>query len=150
MTEIWSSLPALKQELRDILEALTLSGRKDIPFRYRTGDDSNTADIREETGRARLFQFGDTVVNSYIYVGCGTLGVERYLPIQIIYPTTGSWPDVVESDYALLRRHLITNTTSVTGVQGRWMKLEVAPIREDIEDGWQLVTFTVFCILDES
>jgi hypothetical protein len=150
MVEIWSSLPLLKQEIKDILESLTLSGRKDVKFRYRTTDESNAANIRESTGRARLFQFGDLIINSYPYVGGGVVGVERLLPIEIIYPTTGSWPDVVESDYSLLRKYLITNTTSVSGVQGRWMKLDVPPLREDLESGWQLVTFMIYTIIDET
>jgi hypothetical protein len=140
----------LKQELKDTLETLVLSGRKDIKFKYRTTKESNNATIRESTGRPRLFQFGDTIINSYQYIGGGSVGIERLIPIEIIYPTTGSWPDVIESDYSLLRKYLITNTTSVSGVQGRWMKLDVPPLREDLESGWQLITFMVYCITDET
>ena len=150
MVEIWSSLPLLKQELKDVLETLVISGRKDKKFKYRTTKESNSATIRESTGRPRLFQFGDTVINSYPYVGGGTVGVERLIPIEIVYPTTGSWPDVVESDYSIFRKYLITNTTSVSGVQGRWIKLDVPPLREDLESGWQLITFMVYCITDET
>jgi len=109
MVEIWSSLPLLKQELKDTLETLVISGRKDIKFKYRTTKESNNATIRESTGRPRLFQFGDTIINSYQYVGGGSVGIE-----------------------------------------GRWIKLDVPPLREDLESGWQLITFMVYCITDET
>ncbi len=148
MVEVWTSLPLLQNEIRDRMVSLTLSGRKDKPFRYRTQKDGST--IRESTGRARLFQFGDAAIQGYEYVGGGSVGTNRLIPIEIVYPSTGSWPEVADSDYSLLRKDLITNATSVSGVQGRWMKLDVPPLKEDLEDGWQLRTFMVYAVFDET
>lgn len=148
MTTVWASLPNLQQELRTVLETISLDARKDISFRYRTERDGS--DIRDDTGRPRLFQFGDPVVKGYQYVGAGSVGTERLLPIEIVYPTSGAWSEVVESDYSRLRQHLITNTTSVTGVQLRVMHLGSPIIRENLQDGYHLVTFMVYVLFDES
>ena len=143
MVAIWTSLPAFKAEFKTRLRGLTVSGRKDKSFLYREASTKNISTIQEDTGRARLFQFGTSAVEKYVSVGSGTVRTKRIIQLQIMYPTHGSWPEVMESDYQLLRKDFENHPTAVSGIELAEMNLEKPFEIEQVSNEWLLVTWLV-------
>lgn len=144
MVSMYAAQLALVAEIKDRLRTLTPDYYPQKRFLDREGVDRSLEDIEDELGEPRLFEIGEGIYSQATYIGCSTIGTRYTHTIKITYPNDEEWTIGMNSDAEKIRRDLITNSTSVSGVQQRHLDPEAEIIvQKDSDDPWQILILSL-------
>lgn len=151
MTTFHAAETALLADVRGRIIDLTPDHEPSKRFWKRMNTRRGGGKTIEEMGahRPRLFEIGPGEPFGEFYVGGNVLGSIVHYPITIVYPDNGEdgWMRGALSDAAKIRHDLITNPSTASGVQGRYLDPQQQPMPEQSEADpiiWLRLTLKVF------
>jgi len=152
MAALVDILDDLTTEVEARILALSLTRYAQEQYRFLARDArarEKQGDIREQVGRARLFEVGaPEPAFQLVWGGSSARGVQYLIPVRIVYPATPKWAAVAADDIEQLAHALRKYDTTVTGCSIRILKEDVAPIWEPLESGWALLTAQILAVLE--
>lgn len=118
MTSLFVAQRALLAEVEARILALAPEYEETTRFSCRGELDRSLSDLGDNTGRPRLFEITQGQLDAPFMLGVAT-GFKFRHQIEIMYPNNLLWGVGLCSDYDLIRHDLITNPTTLSGVQQR-------------------------------
>lgn len=120
---------------------------QDSSIRFRQRSDNARSRSKAATGirKARLFWISKAWFKGKPYMGQANWAYEIEYMINIWYPSgTGQWNTVASSDAAKIIHAIMSTSSTVTGVQQRWIPKDAEITTEvDDDDPWQLMPIPV-------
>lgn len=141
MATMAQALENVFADIEAIIVAITPNARPDHKFARRQPSDTPLREIKDMTGRPRLFEIQEHEIRKTrdYYTGAGYSGIEVEFPVDILYPTAdrgdaASWTAAAFDDANEIQ-HRVLDTTTIAGdgIQCRtaWDTAEIRPFAED-------------------
>ena len=155
MASLWTTYAALRSEIGNTIAENVNTLRnaykdKDSAFSFAGYEETDVS--KRFTGRPRQVRIGTNVEHlKYEYIASTFRGHRLRIPIEISYPSTGTWPIAALDDYDLIAEYFRDNTRSTSGVQLCVCDLDVPPRLEPHEkDPWVFLRFAMLAIVEVS
>lgn len=145
MATLFDAETGLLAELSDAIVAIVPTQDSAIRFQRKSERARGRTKAAKGMRKPRMFWLSKAWFKGKPYVGKAFWAYEIQYVISVWYPSgKGQWNTVASSDAAKIMHDIMSTSSSVTGVQQRWVPKEIDITTEvDEDDPWQLLTLPV-------
>jgi len=148
MTTLNAAYKAVEREIIERIEAIVPVEQRAFRFRHYTDANNAARKIENYTGRPRVFRLGPAMRTENIASCAGSNRSKWVAPLAIVYPVDNfegaNWSAIAADDFNQIRADLLNNSTTLSGVAYRMIKVDATPtFVKYTDDPWHLMTADV-------
>lgn len=155
MASLWTTYAALRSEIGNAIAENVSALRnaykdKDLAFSFSALEET---DLTEQfVGRPRQVRISTSAEHvKHEWISSSWRAHRIKIPVEITYPSTGTWPVAALDDYDLIAEYFRDNIRSTTGVQLCVVDVDTAPKLEPHQkDPWVFLRFSFLAVIEVS
>jgi hypothetical protein len=150
MASYWTTVNALRAELGLALSQISPNAFKDVDQKFSFLGYEETDQSVDLLARPRAIRIALPEWIKYEWISHTYRAHRIKIPIEIAYPTTGTWPIAMIDDFDLITEYLRDNERTTSGVEICVHDTDAPTVTRTEKDDWVIFRFALLAIIEVS